>query len=279
VPLILYYRYDTKHAVEKFQEDLNAMTTLLGTGSAKESSTLPNAQSSLKSILQSLIHLPLAKQRAVVSELKDARNKILDNQQNIKRDFRFLWNLYTLSQQPANTGAYYLLDGSSTKTVTGALDAASWEFISHPFGISRSCGSFSLSVLNRDHDAASKKERLAKVLGKGWIHDRVNRSHVPANQLIEVQIPLFELIWSGTIQQLKGNPTHSIDDPEHREFEQTLDQLDSSLQEVIARSKRPRFTLSFYGMVKAGKSLFLNSLIGNTVLPSNGRYPRNCTTW
>jgi len=264
--------------MEKFQEDLSAMTTLLGTESAKESSKLPNTQSSLKSILQSLIHLPPAKQRTAVSELKDARIKILDNQQNIKRDFRFLWNLYTISQQPANTRAIFSSDRSSTKTIT-ALDAVSWEFISHPFGISQSCGSISLSVLNRDHDAASKKERLAKELGKGWINDRVNRSHVPASQLIEVQIPLFELIWSGTIQQLKGNPTHSIDDPEHREFEQTLDQLDSSLKEVIARSKRPRFTLSFYGMVKAGKSLFLNSLIGNIVLPSNGRCPRSRTTW
>jgi hypothetical protein len=128
-------------------------------------------------------------------------------------------------------------------------------------------------VLNRDHDAASKKEELARKLGKGWINDRVNRHHVPASQLIDVQIPLFEFIWSGTIQQLKANPTHSTNDPEHREFEQILNQLDSSLQEVIARSKQPRFTLSFYGMVKAGKSLFLNSLIGKIVLPSNGRYP------
>jgi len=265
--------------MEKFQEDLNAMTTLLGTESAKESSTLPNSQSSLKSILQSLMHLSPAKQRTVVSALKDARNKILDNQQNTKRDFRFLWNLYTISQQRANTGAYFPLDGSSTKTVTGALDVASWEFFTHPFGISRSCGSFSLSLLNRDHDAASKMKKLAKELGKGWINDRVNRNHVPASQLIHVQIPLFELIWSGTIQQLQVNPTHSTNDPEYRGFEQTLDQLDSSLQEVIARSKRPRFTISFYGMVKAGKSLFLNSLIGNTVLPSNGRYPCNRTTW
>jgi len=261
--------------MEKFHEDLHAMTILLGTEPAIESFTLPNAHNSLKSFLQSLIHLPPARQRTVVSDLKEARIKILNNQHNIKRDFKLLWNLYTIFHQRANTETIFSLDRSSVKSMTEALDAVSWEFIGHPFGISRPCGSFSLLVLNRDHDAASRKEELARKLGKGWIDDRVNRHHVPANQLIDVQITLFELIWSGTIQQLKGNPTRSTTDPEYREFEQSLDQLDSSLQDVIARSKRPRFTLSFYGMVKAGKSLFLNSLIGKIVLPSNGRYPCN----
>ena len=128
-----------------------------------------------------------------------------------------------------------------------------------------------LLVVNSDHDAASRREELARKLGKGWIDGLLNRYHVPANQLIDVQITLFELIWSGTIRQLRGSPTRNAGDPEHKEFGQFLDQLDSSLQEVIARSRRPRFTLSFYGMVKAGKSLFLNALIGKVVLPSNGR--------
>ena len=275
VLLIFYSRHDTKQAMKKFQEALSAMTIVLGTESAKKSSTLPNTNNSLKSLLQSIMHLPPARQRTVFSELREARINILDNQQNIKRDFRHLWNLYIIFQQQENVGTTFSLNRCSAKSMTGALDAVSWDFINHPFGISRSCGSFSLSVLNRDHDTASKKEELAKKLGKQWIDDRVNRHHVPANELIDVQIPLFELIWSGTMQQLRGNPTYSTNDPEHREFEQILNQLDSSLQEVIARSKRPRFTISFCGMVKAGKSLFLNALIGNIVLPSNGRYPCN----
>jgi hypothetical protein len=111
VPLTFYYRHDTSHAMEKFQDDLGVMTALLGTESAKESSALPNPNISLKSFLQSLMHLPPAKQRTVVSELKDARNQILENQQNIKRDFRLLWNLYTISQQQASTDAIFSLNG------------------------------------------------------------------------------------------------------------------------------------------------------------------------
>jgi hypothetical protein len=278
VPLTPYYRGDAKRASEKFHGDLCAMISLLGTESPTESFTLPT-HSSLKLLLRSLIYLPLTGQRTVVSDLKEARINILDNQQNMKRDFRLLWNLYTIFQQRATTQAIFSLDQSGVKSMTGALDAVSWVFIDHPFGISRPCGSFSLSVLNRDHDAASRTEGHARQLGKGWIDNRVNRHHVPADQLIDVQTALFELIWSGTIHQLKENPTRNTIGHEHRKFEQILDQLDRSLQEVIARSKRPRFTISFYGMARAGKSLLLNSLVGKIVLPLNGRYRWNSIAW
>ena len=277
VSLTSYHRNDVKNAMEKFHEDLTALTILLGTEPATESFTLPNANNSLRSFLVTLMRVPPAKQRTVVSDLKEVRNNILNNQQNINRDFKLIWYLYTISQQQSSTGAIFSMGQSGIKSLDGALDAVSWEFIRHPYGICRPRGSFSLSVLNRDHNTASRLEELSRKLGRGWIDDRVNRHHVPAKQLTDVQTTLFELIWSGTVPQLKGNPTRITNDPEHREFEVTLDQLDKSLQEVIARSKRPRFTISFYGMVKAGKSLFLNSLIGSIVLPSNGRYPWNST--
>ena len=265
--------------MEKFYENLSALRNLLGTDPASESFTLPDANKSLRAFLVTLMRIPLSKQRNVVSDLNEAKNKILNNQQNINRDFKLIWYLYTVSQQQASTGAIFSMDQICIISLTGALDAVSWEFTGYPFGISRPCGSFSLSVLNHDHNAASRQEELARRLGRGWINDRVNRHHVPVKQLIYVQITLFELILSGTVPQLKRNLIRNTNDPEHREFEIILGQLDKSLQEAIARSKQPRLTLSFYGMVEAGKSLFLNSLIGNIVLPSGGRYPWNSTTW
>ena len=276
VSLTYYHRNDVKDAMEKFHEDLTALTILLGSEPATGSS---DANVSLRSFLVTLMRIPPAKQRTVVSDLNEARNKILNNQENINQDFKLIWYRYTISQQRASTGATFLVDTSGIKFLDETLDAVSWEFIGQPFGISQLYGSFSLSVLNRNHNAASRQEVLSRKLGRGWIYDRMDPHHVPAKQLIDVQTTLFELIWSGTVPQLKKNITRTTNDPEQREFEVTLDQLDKSLQEVIARSKRPRFTLSFYGMVKAGKSLFLNSLIGSIVLPSNGRYPSNSTTW
>ena len=265
--------------MEKFHEDLSALTILLGSEPATRSFTLPDANISLRSFLVTLMRIPPAKQRTVVSDLNEARNKILNNQQNTNRDFKLIWYIYTIFQQPTSTGKIFSMDPGGVKSLDGGLDAVSWEFIGHPFGNGRPRSPFSLSVLNRDHDAAARQEELARKLGRGWIDDRVNRHHVPAKQLIDVQTTLLELIWSGTVPQLKGNLTRSTNNPEHREFEVILDQLDKFLRDVIARSKRPKFTISFYGMVKAGRSLFLNSLIGNMVLPSSGRYSWNSTTW
>ena len=254
--------------MKEFNEHLSTMTILLDIEPAAEPSTTPTVHRPLKLFLRSL--LPRAGQRTAVSEPQEARIRILDTQQKAKRAFRLLWNLYIISQQQATAPAFSL-DENNVKSVADTLDAVSREFPNYPFGISRQCGSFSLSVLNSDHDAASRREKLARKLGKGWIDGLINRYHVPTSQLIGVQITLFELIWSGTIRQLRENPTCSAGDPEHEEFRQILDQLDWSLQEAIVRSRRPRFTISFYGMVKAGKSLLLNALIGKVVLPLNGR--------
>jgi len=88
------------------------MPILLGTESAQESFTLPNAHNSL-------MHRPPARQRAVVSDLK--RINILENQQNIKRDFKPLWNLYTTFQQRANTETIFDLDRGSVNSMTEAF--------------------------------------------------------------------------------------------------------------------------------------------------------------
>ena len=43
-----------------------------------------------------------------------------------------------------------------------------------------------------------------------------------------------------------------------------------ALREAIVQSKKQRFTIAFCGIVKAGKSLFLNALMGWAILPSDG---------
>ena len=246
------------------------MIILLDVELAVKSSTTPIVPRPLKWFLQSLMHLPQAGQRTTVSELQEARARILDSQQKIKRAFRLLWNLYIISEQQENA-AVFPVDIDSIGSVAGTLGAISWELLDDPSGISPQNGSFLLSVLNSDYNAVSKMQDIARKLGKGCTDRLMNRYRLSANQLVDVQITLFELIWSGTIRQLGENPTRNADDPEHTEFGQILDQLDSSLQDVIARSRRPRFTLSFYGMAKAGKTSLLNALIGKAVLPSNGR--------
>ena len=110
--------------MKEFNEQLSTMTTLLDVEPATESSTTPTVHRPLKLFLQSLLHLPRAGQRTAVSELQEARIRILDTQQKVKRAFRLLWNLYTISQQQA-TAAAFSLDGNSVKSVAETLDAVS----------------------------------------------------------------------------------------------------------------------------------------------------------
>ena len=85
-----------------------------------------------------------------------------------------------------------------------------------------------------------------------------------------LQTLLFELLWSGTVEQVKRHSAYSADHLERPEFESAVEELKGELQEAIVRSKKQRFTITFCGMVKAGKSLLLNVLMGRMILPSDG---------
>ena len=103
--------------------------------------------------------------------------------------------------------------------------------------------------------------------------DRVRRFNAQVRDIGALQTLLFELLWSGTVEQLKQLKRHSAysaDDPERPEFERAVEELESALQEAIVRSKKQHFSIAFCGMVKAGKSLFLNALMGRAILPSDG---------
>jgi len=71
------------------------------------------------------------------------------------------------------------------------------------------------------------------------------------------------------VEELKQHRPHSSDDPERPEFERAVEELDRVLQYAIVRSKKQLFSIAFCGMVKARKSLFLNALMGKSILPSD----------
>jgi hypothetical protein len=51
--------------------------------------------------------------------------------------------------------------------------------------------------------------------------------------------------------------------PERAELEKVLEK---ALQEGIVCAKKPYFSIAFCGVVKAGKSLFLNTFMGRAIL-------------
>ena len=205
---------------------------------------------------------------------KDATYEIFVCQQHNECAFKAVWYLYVVSQQwiggPSSVG-----DIANIQDRVGqAFDSVLHAFHDHPFAVSPEGDSRvnlpTFAILNHDQDTATRHEELARRIGKAWVNDRVRRYNAQGRDIGALQTPLFELLWSGTVEQLKRHSAYCFDDPERPEFEKAVEELEVALKEGIIRSKKQRFVIAFCGMVKAGKSMFLNALMGRAILPSDG---------
>ena len=238
--------------------------------------TSGNPRGALQSVLNVLKanSRPEYRQELNIGDLKDATYEILDCRRNDECAFKLAWNLYVVAQQW--TGGSSSVDnvGDVQYQVGEALDSVLHASHVHPFAISPEGDSRvslpAFAILNRDHETAARHENLARRIGNAWVDDRVPKYNPQVRDISALQTSLFELLWSGTVEQLKRHIEYTADDPERPEFESALQELEGALQEAIVRSKKQCFAIAFCGMVKAGKSLFLNALMGRAILPSDG---------
>ena len=209
-----------------------------------------------------------------IDNLDYAINEVFVCQQNTERAFKHVWNLYAITQQYTDRQSSVDNTHGIRDIVGQALDSVLHAFHLHPFALSPEGDSrvnlLTFAALNHNHESATRYEELARRIGRAWVDDRVQKYNVQVRDLTALQTSLFELLWSGTIEQLKKRDAGSNNDPERPDFEKALVELERALQEVIVRSKKQRFAIAFCGMVKAGKSLFLNALMGRAILPSDG---------
>ena len=212
-----------------------------------------------------------------IGDFKDATKEIDECQRNTERAFKLVWNHYAFIQQyiGRRSSAYPVYNvGDIQDNVCKAFDSVLSAFHRHPFALSpesdRRFNLFTFAVLNENHQTATQYEELARRIGKAWVDDRIQNFNAQVRDLAVFQASLFELFWSGTIEQLKRRDVNDGDDPERPEFERTVLELEKALREVIVRSRKQRFAIAFCGMVQAGKSLLLNALMGREILPSDG---------
>jgi hypothetical protein len=214
----------------------------------------------------------------LISDLQDATNEINSCRQNNERAFKLVWNLYVVSQQSIGRRSSVDHTGEIQDRVGQALDSVLHAFHVHAFTVSPEGDNRvnlpTFAILNHDHETATRHEKLARRIGKAWVDDRVRRYDAQVRDLGALQTSLFELLWSGTIEQLKRQSVYSADDPERAEFERAVEELEKALQRAIVCSKKQYFTIAFCGATQAGKSTFLNALIGQAILPSDGEI--NC---
>jgi len=281
-----YHRKDGKEAMEGFERALKATRLLLGenpTGNCQEVTANPSRNKKPKKAPTFVLSVLKAnfRPRHRRGDLKDATKEILACQQNNKGAFKLAWNLYVVAQQW--TGRRSSVDniGNIQDRDSQALDSVHHAFHVHPFAVSPEGDSRvnlpTFAILNHNQETATRHEKLARRIGKAWVDDRVRKSDAQVRDIAALQTSLFELLWSGTVEQLKRHSAYFSNDPERPEFERAVEELEKALQEAIVRSKKQRFAIAFCGMVKAGKSLFLNALMGRAILPSDGDFDNSCT--
>jgi hypothetical protein len=248
--------------------------TLNPFGSEEPRRTLNHVLSILKANFRSGDLLDL------VGELKVVANEIVACQRNNERAFKFVWYHHVADQQRTRHPSIDVI-GNVEDSVWQALNSVLSFFRVHPFAVSpdttrRIYDLPTFAILNCNHAAATRHEGLARQIGKAWVDGRFPGYDFRTRELDVLQSSLFELLWTGTVEQLQRHSPHSSDDPERPEFEKAVKELGRVLQEGILRSKKQHFSIAFCGMVNAGKSLFLNYLMGQSILPSDGESDDSC---
>ena len=213
----------------------------------------------------------------LIDELKDATYEILVCQQNNERAFKPLWYRHVVTRQQVHRTSSVYDISSIQDRVRLALKAVLGAFHVYPFAVSperihRRYGPHIFAILNHNHKAATRHQKLARQLGKAWVDDRVpaDFNDGQVQELGALKTFLFELLWSGTVEQLKRDSPYS-EDPERTEFKRALGELETVLKKaIVVFPSEQQFTIALCGTVKAGKSLFLNVLMGRALLPSDG---------
>ena len=283
-PTANYLQYDRQaghEAMKSFETALKATQLMLEenqAGTRHEATTNHTGSKKPRRALDLVLHvlnanLRPAQRQELIRNLQDSTKETNVCQENNERAFKLVWNLYVISQQKITRRSSVDNVSDIQGLVGQALDSVLHSFHTHPFAVSPEGDSqvnlLTFAALNHNHETATKYEDLARRIGTAWVADRVSYN-VQVRDLAALQTSLFELLWSGTIEQLKKRGADTADDPERPEFEKALVELEKGLQEAIVRSKKQRFAIAFCGMVKAGKSLFLNALMGRAILPSDG---------
>ena len=283
------HRQGGQEAMQSFKAALEVAQLMLEenlTGNSHEVTKDPSGSNKPEKALNFVLTVLKAKANlrpGFIGNLKNATMEIYGCQQDTERAFKLVWNLYAITQQyiGRRSSAYPVYNNVAyiQGNLSEALNSVLHAFHLRPFAFSQEGDRrFNLLTFNHNDQTATRYEELARRIGKAWVDDRIQMCNAPLRDLSAFQTSLFELLWSGTIEQLKKCDVNYGDDPERPVFEKALLELEVALREVIVRSKKRRFAIAFCGMVKAGKSLFLNALMGRAILPSDGEFNDPHTT-
>ncbi|KIJ60881.1 hypothetical protein HYDPIDRAFT_43073 [Hydnomerulius pinastri MD-312] len=109
-----------------------------------------------------------------------------------------------------------------------------------------------------------------KAMADRWVDDSLNDHGVPS--LAGAQTSVIRKLQGvvGTELAIGASESTNSDMPTAEALRYAhLAELSSTIEKAVLREDNQKFSIAFCGMVKAGKSLFLNALMGSMILPSD----------
>jgi hypothetical protein len=135
-----------------------------------------------------------------------------------------------------------------------------------------------LLYLNQNVNHIEKLETCMMRCGSEWVKQELSKTKSETDSrrfnLDQLQARLFAQMLSGVIGMLPRHNNGKTLDIQIGGgiLSENVSQLVRDLEEFIRTSARECILLGFFGVTKAGKSTFLNALIGQSILPSDGRW-------
>ena len=222
-------------------------------------------------ILTVLIESVISRSRStstITIEVQAAQRAIEYRRLSCERAYRLLSTLYG----PAGVPPLPSLHAASA-SLLDALDATEAIFVQAPFAISPQANARTL-ILNQSRNSAEQHATTMEHIGTRFV-DKTLSGQPGVTELGDVQYSVLEHVLHGFVGAVNDLPEvrsllRGNDGMEGSAFDEALAHLQMALEDAQACRKTAKFSIAFLGMVNAGKSLFLNALIGRTILPHDG---------
>jgi len=223
----------------------------------------PAAQWALSDLIESAKSLGRPANR-ITLDIQAAHRAVDHCRLGNERAYRLLSNIYDFASIPPPRSTQPL-----QSSLLDALDAAEAEFNERPFAIPVPTNSRFLTF-NQSRHAAEQYATTMEVVGSRFVEKCLPSHPVEVTELGDVQHSVFKHVSEDLVGVVKDQVNSLPLGLERSLFEEEMHQLEMALKSARTSRESAKFSIAFFGMVKAGKSLFLNALIGRSILPSDG---------
>lgn len=221
---------------------------------------------SFEAIAKELQATPRPKHITIIPQISEISDGIRQSRRLLATSFKGLWLAYKLAD---NQIKLPLASNSSESSIQ--LQNLLSTFAARPFSVGASMDPF-VSLLPQSRSQLlhlDECQHSILEIGRAWFTHRRRDDH-SISRLAQIRNEVVELLWTGGIEAL-----HAINvDAFHQERIINFSDLklesggfSDHIRDSLMRQLHPRYSTVFVGLESAGKSSFLNAMVGIDVLP------------